>query len=645
METNSQTSNVEKLRQKEHDDAMEVAEEARESEWTQPSFAAGLFMGKVDPDLIFPYPQPTEEQRIEGEAFLKKIEAFMKEKVDPEANDRDEEIPDHVFQGLAELGCFGMKIPKKYGGLGLSQVYYNKTISLIGSYCGSTAVWLSAHQSIGVPQPLKLFGTKAQKEKYLPRFAKGEISAFALTEPGVGSDPAKMTTTAEPTEDGKHFILNGEKLWCTNVTRASTIVVMARTPDKIIKGKPRKQITAFIVEKDMPGYEVIHRCQFMGLKSIGNGLVRFTNVKVPRENIILAEGKGLKLALTTLNNGRLTLPAACTGATKLCLNVARDWSNERVQWGAPVGKHEAVASKLGWIAAVTYAMESATYYASALADKGTADIRLEAAMAKMFASEESWRAIDETLQVRGGRGYETETSLKRRGEKGYAVERMMRDARINMIIEGSSEIMRLFLAREALDPHMKLGGDLLNPRAPLGKKITAFVKATLFYAWWYPSRWIPTFLWKRHGQFGPFAKHMRFVERASRRLARNIFHGMMRYQAGLERRQMFLGRIVDVGTELFNIASTVSRAITELKQNPSDRSALALADLYCRRAKSRIQDNFRGMWHNEDALTYKVAQSYLKGDYLWLEEGIIKATEVADQLQAVQPEIPTRAAS
>ncbi len=634
MAANDPTSKVTELKQ-EHDEAMEVAEEARETEWTRPSFAAGLFMGKVDGKLVTPYPESTPEQIVEGEALLKKVEAFMKENVDPVAVDRDKKIPPHVVQGLKDMGLFGLKLPKEYGGLGMSQVYYSKIVALIGSHCASTAVLMSAHQSIGVPQPLKIFGTKEQKKKYLPQLAKGAISAFALTEPGVGSDPAKMTTMAELSQDGKHYILNGEKLWCTNGTVADLFIVMSRTPDKVIKGKPRKQITAFIVEADTPGVEIVHRCEFLGLKGIENGLIRFNNVKVPVENIIWEEGKGLKIALTTLNNGRLTLPAACTAGMKQCLNISRKWSQDRVQWGAPIGKHEAIANKLGWMAATAYGTEAATYYACGLVDRGNADIRLEAAMAKMFASEQVWKAIDETLQIRGGRGYETESSLLARGEKPLGIERMMRDARINMIIEGSSEIMRLFIAREALDPHMKIGADLINPRSSMGKKIVSFVKASCFYAWWYPSRWFPTWLFKRHGRFGPFAKHMRFVERASKRLARNIFHGMMRYQAGLERRQMFLGRIVEIGAELFVISAACSRALHDINVGKPRQSVHDMADLFCRQSRHRIKKLFRALWRNEDARTYRVAQEFLRDEHAWLEDGIIKPHETAvEQLEA-----------
>src|SRR4029077_19259960 len=213
-----------------------------------------------------------------------------------------------------------------------------RPMELVSSVDGSITALLSAHQSIGVPQPLKMFGSEDQKKRYFPRLAKGAISAFALTEPGVGSDPAAMETLATPSEDGKAWILNGEKLWCTNGTKAELMVVMARTPSKVVNGKEKRQITAFIVETAWPGVKVEHRCHFMGLKAIYNGVMRFTNVRVPNENVLWEVGKGLKLGRIALNTGRLTLPISSVAAGKRCLEISRQWAGERVQWGRPIGK-------------------------------------------------------------------------------------------------------------------------------------------------------------------------------------------------------------------------------------------------------------------------------------------------------------------
>ena len=603
-------------------EALEITEAAREAGHYS-SFVAELFMGRLLTDLVMPYPEQSDEDRRLGDEFLRRVEAFFREHVDPDAIDRTGEMPPAVIDGLARLGCFGMKIPKEYGGLGLSQVNYNRVIALVASYCGSTAVWLSAHQSIGAPQPLLLFGTEAQKRAYLPRLAAGAVSAFALTESGVGSDPANMETTAAPVDDGESYVINGEKLWCTNGPVAEILVVMARTPSVMVGGKERKQITAFLVERSMPGVDVVHRCRFMGLNGIQNGVLRFRDVKVPKANIVWGIGQGLKLALMTLNTGRLTLPAACVGTAKRCLQISRQWAKERQQWGGPIGKHEAIAGKLSRMASMLFAMEAMVWLTSALADRKTLDIRLEAAIAKLYGSEGCWRIADETVQIRGGRGYETADSLRARGETPYPVERILRETRINLIIEGTSEVMRLFIAREALDQHMRIVGHALDPKASSGAKAQSLLRAVGFYAHWWPRQWIGLLGLRRHGQFGRLAHHVRFVDRASHRIALVLFHSAVKHQTRLAFRQQLLGRVVDIGAELFAMIAACSKA-QRLSQTTSEGGdPIELADVFCRDATRRVNALFGALRDNDDPRAYRLAQAVMGGSYRWLEEGIL----------------------
>jgi alkylation response protein AidB-like acyl-CoA dehydrogenase len=607
--------------------ALELTEAARDAAAEKSSFGSDLFMGRFDASKILPFPEQRAEDRDQGDAFLQRLEKFLREKVDADAIDRTGEIPDDVIKGMAEMGAFGIKIGTQYGGLGLSQTNYSRAAMLLGSYDGSLTALVSAHQSIGVPQPLIMFGTEEQKKKYLPRVAKGEISAFALTEHDVGSDPATMKTSAEPTPDGQHFILNGEKLWCTNLIKAGILVVMAKTPPKVVNGKSRNQITAFIVDINTPGVEIVHRCRFMGLKALYNGVVRFNNVKVPRENILFAEGKGLRVALSTLNTGRLTLPAACVGLGKRCLEIVKKWANDRVQWGAAIGKHAAIAEKIAKIAANTFATESMALFTSSIVDRDKkADIRIEAAMAKLWGTEAAWRAVDETMQIRGGRGYETADSLKARGETPIPVERLMRDCRINTIFEGSSEIMRLFLAREALDPHLKVSGAVLNSQLPMGVRAKAALKAGLFYAGWYPRQWLPSLGGLPSGVNGKLKSHLKYVARNSRRLARRLFHAMVKFGPKLEREQVLLGRFVDIGTELFAMAATCSRAHAMMRGASPSKSAelTSLADYFCETARLRIEHYFDGLTDNADAKGYRLAQHILKEEMPALSDGIVK---------------------
>ncbi|MEP7086572.1 MAG: acyl-CoA dehydrogenase family protein [Gemmatimonadota bacterium] len=605
-------------------EARDVAEAARESDWTEPSFLRELFLGRLRLDLIHPFPPENDVETENARPFMEKLRAVLNT-VDSDAIDRDGHIPEEVVQQFRDIGAFGIKIPREYGGLGLSQISYIRAIGMVTSKDGSLTALLSAHQSIGLPQPLKLFGTDAQKKKFFPRLAKGAISAFALTETDAGSDPANMRTFATVSEDGSHYVLNGTKLWCTNGTRAELMVVMARTPDAIVDGKPKKQITAFIVETSWPGVEVLHRSRFMGLKAIENGVIRFNNVRVPSENILWGEGKGLKLALITLNTGRLTLPASAAYGAKAMLQIVREWGNDRVQWGQPIGKHEAIAQKIALMAANTFAMESIAELASAMADRGGYDIRLEAAIAKLWNTEAGWRIVDDALQIRGGRGYETADSLKARGEAPIPVERAMRDFRINLIFEGSSEIMRLFIAREAVDHHFKTAFDVVNPKASGKEKWDALIRSAKFYPTWYTTRWVGNM--KGYGDFGALATHVRFIDSTTRKLGRAIFHAMVKLGPKLERRQMVLFRAVDIGAELFAMSATCTRA--RMLSKSGEVNAMDLADLFCCESRLRITALFDNLFGVNDAAIYRVSQQVLKGEFEWLERGIIDAPEPA----------------
>jgi alkylation response protein AidB-like acyl-CoA dehydrogenase len=597
-------------------ESREVAEASRQTEWAQPSFLRELFLGSLRLDLIHPYPLAAE-QRPEFARFYDRMRAFLRDEVDSAEIDASGEYPEDVLAELRRMGAFGMKIPKEYGGLGFTNVEYQQVMQLLGSSDGNLVALLSAHQSIGVPNPLKHFGTEEQKKKYLPRCAAGEISAFALTEPEVGSDPARVATTAEKTADGTAYVLNGTKLWCTNGTLAGLLVVMAVQPGT-------KKISAFVVETAWPGVKVEHRSRFMGLRALANGVISFTNVRVPAENLIGAEGRGLKIALATLNDGRLSIPSGSVGTAKICLEICRTWSKARVQWGKPIGRHEAIAQMLSSMAAHTFAMEAVANLAAEMADRGGYDIRLEAAAAKEWNTARCWDIVDDTMQIRGGRGYETERSLADRGEPAIGVERMMRDYRINKIFEGSTEIMHLFMAREMVDRHLQAAGAMADPRSTLAQKAAALPKLLSFYSWWYPTRWLGWGRWPRYSEFGPLATHLRFAERMSRKLARASFHGMLVYQAGLQNKQAFLFRLVDVANELFAMAATVSRAhaLAEARR-PEAKEAGTLADVFCRMGRRRIRELFGELWDNDDPARYRAALAILDDRHEWLERGTI----------------------
>ncbi|MBY8879499.1 acyl-CoA dehydrogenase family protein [Actinacidiphila acidipaludis] len=603
-------------------EARQVAEAAREQNWRKPSFAKELFLGRFRLDLIHPYPQPAPDAVQKGEAFLARLREFCETRIDGAVIEREARIPDETILGLKELGAFGMKIDEEYGGLGLTQVYYNKALALVGSANPAVGALLSAHQSIGVPQPLKMFGTKEQKERFLPRCATTDVSAFLLTEPDVGSDPARLATTAVP--DGDDYVLDGVKLWTTNGVIADLLVVMARVPAS--EGH-KGGITAFVVEAASEGITVENRNAFMGLRGIENGVTRFHQVRVPAANRIGPEGAGLKIALTTLNTGRLSLPAACAGAGKWCLKIAREWSAAREQWGKPIAEHEAVGSKISFIAATTFALEAVLDLSSQMADEDRNDIRIEAALAKLYGSEMAWLMADELVQIRGGRGFETADSLAARGERAVPAEQLLRDLRINRIFEGATEIMHLLIAREAVDAHLSVAGDLIDPDATLADKARAGAKAGGFYARWLPKLVAgPGQLPTSYAEFGALAGHLRYVERTARKLARSTFYAMSRWQGKMELKQNFLARIVDIGAELFAMSAACVRAQHLAANSEHGPQARRLADTFCRQSRIRVDELFARLWTNTDGPDRALARSVLKGEVSWLEAGIVDAS-------------------
>ena len=606
------------------DTAMAMAEAAREQEWQAPSFVASVFAGDLRWDMVYPFPVQDADDRVVGDRFLGALERVLIDEVDPDEIDRTGQYPEQAFKALADLGAFGMHIEEQYGGLGLSDTNYARALVLIGSHDTATATWLSAHQSIGLPEPLRLFGTDEQKQRYLPRLAAGAISGFALTEPEVGSDPARIGTTATPTADGGGYVLDGRKLWTTNGTKAELIVVVAKTPPKVRDGREIPQTTCFIVETDRPGVHVEHECEFMGLRGAGIAEIRFDSVYVPQENVVGRPGHGLRVALATLNVGRFAYAATALGSAKVTLRWIQRWVNERVQWGGPIGHHQEIAAKVAAMAANTFAIEAVTFLTAGLSDRGETDMRLESAIVKYFSSETVWSIIDDAMQVRGGRGYETAASLAARGERAVPIERLFRDARVGRIFEGSSQVMHLIIAREAVDLHFRRIMPLLQGKAKGTAERNRLAKdAAKFYAGWYPRLWRPVARRLPSGGLSPANRdHLAYLDTASRRLARHLVHTMARHRQKLELEQLLLARFVDVGVDIFAMAATLSLA-AQRSADLGDQGPQQLADLFCRLARSRIAANLAAIGDDTGRTMDNVARGVMTGHHDWLYEGVV----------------------
>ncbi|MFF4752077.1 acyl-CoA dehydrogenase family protein [Streptomyces sp. NPDC002514] len=551
----------------------------------RPGFAAGLFLGRAATDLLtLPEGDPRRLAEAE-ERFLSRLRAFCEKEVDSAAIERDDRIPDDVVEGLKDLGALSIKIPRRYGGLGLSSVCYHRALMITSTTHPALSELLAAHQAIGLAQPVLLFGTDEQKREFLPRCVR-EISAFALTEADIGNDPYRMRTTAvhDPATDS--YVLDGVKMWTTNGVVADLLVVLALVP---APGSDDGRMTAFVVESDSPGVTVEHRSSFLGLRGLENGCVRLHRVVVPARNRIGAEGEGLTVALRAQDTGRLSLPAVCAAAAKWSLRIARQWSAARVQFGRPIGRHDAVAGKLSFIAATAFALEAMVEVIGRRAERAGTDTRLDAELAKLFASEQACAVADELVQIRGGRGYETAESAVGRGERGIPVEQLLRDTRAGRIFDGSSEALRAFLAHDLIDLHRSA------PQEPVPDGGPA-----------------------RHGG-GPLGGHLAFVERTCRRLAGELALVAGGPAAGLDERQRFLGRIVDAGAELYAMSAGCVYAEA---LGGADSAAGRLADAFCRQARLRVAHLLDRLADNTDEADRETAAGVLAGHHVWLEDGV-----------------------
>jgi acyl-CoA dehydrogenase family protein 9 len=555
--------------------------------------AKGLFLGRFVADWVMPYPQVPPEQRDELNSSLKQLRGFLDEHLDPAAVDRESEIPRDVIDGLAHLGVYGMTAPKEFGGNGFSQMAYCRVMEELGSRCASTSIFVNVQHSIGM-RALLLFGTPEQKRRWLPPLIRGEqLAAFALTEAEAGSDAANVQTRAEPSADGSHFILNGEKRYITNGAIAQVLTVMARTP---IPGKKEPAVTAFLVTPDMPGFTVIEpRMQKLGIRGTATSRLAFRNMPVPRENILDQLGKGLKVALTVLDFGRTTFGACCTGAAKTCLRLAVQHANTRRQFGKTLGEFELIKKKIARMAAGAYAMEAMTTVTASLIDRGLGDYMLETAMLKVFSTEALWQLVNDAFQVYGGAAYFTDQPL----------ERMLRDARINQIGEGANEVLTSFIAlvgaRGPGQQFQELMESLSRPWSEF-RRVWLIGLDRVGAAMRKPD--VPV----RSGKLRPFAERLgELIRRFNVELGR----ALIRHREEILERQYVQERLARAAMELFASACVLSRWDAELQASDANSNSESgrhgAAEYFLRGSFRRTRRSLAEMNDTDDAVVTATA--------------------------------------
>ncbi|HSA63874.1 MAG TPA: acyl-CoA dehydrogenase family protein [Nitrospira sp.] len=614
---------------------LERIEEARER-LVGDSFMTGLFAG--DPDFsLLATPDEPAEQKAAWEEFRPRLEDFLIHHVDPDEIDRTAKIPDAVITGLFSIGAFGMKIPKEYGGLGFSYQNYGRALMLIAGWSNILSLTVAVPQSIGIAMPVLLFGTEEQKRRYLPIVAREAVSAFALTEPLTGSDAANIQTEAVFDGNG-HYVVNGEKLWCTNGPIARYITLIARVPARrkeqgghsvwipVPEGKDAEQSvhTAFVLDMKTPGVQIRQRCQFEGCRGIENAHITLTDVHIPASNLIGEVGRGLKYALTILNVGRaVSIPAICLGMAKQAWQPTLDQANRRVTFQKPLAEWQTQRMRVGRMAARLFAMEALASVVWRLADQHRYDVRIEAAIAKIFSSETTIQFLKDAQTIFGGMGYETADSKRVRGEPAFGIEQLVRDAEMYRIGEGATDILRPFVAREALNMHLERAKDYLDERMSPTRRMSELARLIRFYVLWYARLWMPRRL-PSQGllQHPKVRSHLRFVERASRRLARSVLYTMLWHRQALRDEQGRQSRIEMVGEDLLLIA--VTSLYAQQQQRAAGTGVWDLAEEVFREASLRVKHQIRELLLNHDTPPTILGTKALSGIYPSLSKGIIE---------------------
>lgn len=563
------------------------------------SFMKSAFHGVLAEEMIIPYPEPSPEERDAINLMLDQVRRFCTDKVDPAKIDREHEIPKDVLEGMKQLGLFGMLIPQEFGGLGLSATAYARVMQEIAGYDGSLAVTLGAHQSIGL-KGILLFGTEAQKRKYLPKLATGEwTAAFALTEPGAGSDAAAIQTRAELAEDGEGYVVNGSKIWITNGGFADVFTVFARTSPAEEGTKPK--ITAFIVER-AHGVQSGPPEEKLGIRGSSTTEVFFDGVKVPAANVLGEAGRGFKVAMEVLNSGRMGLGSGCVGACRRLMAMALERVQERKAFGRPIGQFALIKDKIARMTVDTYALESAVYLTTGLVDGKVGDYSLESAICKVLGSETLWRVVNETLQIAAGIGYMSE----------YPYERMLRDARINLIFEGTNEILRCFVALAGMQGP---GKELAEVVRAMREPIKGFGLLSDF-----AIRKARSALGRErmHRVHPILNKETVVFEEYVAELAKNAEKSLRKHGKEIAEMQYTQRRIADMAIHLYALAACLARTTKAIEKKGEEgaRREIELTTAYGTRAQERLASIVRGFDKNDDELLKGIAaRAYQDGSY------------------------------